>query len=122
MGSVTTIITIVLAVLGAVFMLISLLGLNVYPDFFSRLHVQGVGDTLGALLIILAMMVQTGLSLMSAKIFLIFIFIMLTNPLGTNMMMIAAINKKDYQNYLETEARIQEELGLKKEIKEGSDL
>lgn len=122
MGTVTTIATIVLAAAGIIFMLISLLGLNIYPDFFSRLHVQGVGDTLGALLIILAMMVQTGLSLMSLKILLVFIFIMLTNPLGTNMMMIAAINKKDYQNYLSTEARIKEELGMTEEHKEDSEL
>lgn len=122
MSSVATVITIVLAAVGIIFMLISLLGLNVYPDFFSRLHVQGVGDTLGALLIILAMMVQTGLSLMSLKIFLVFVFIMLTNPLGTNMMMIAAINKKDYQNYLRTEARIKEEMKINEKSKEDSDL
>lgn len=122
MSSVATVITIVLAAVGIIFMLISLLGLNVYPDFFSRLHVQGVGDTLGALLIILAMMVQTGLSLMSLKIFLVFVFIMLTNPLGTNMMMIAAINKKDYQNYLRTEARIKEEMKINEQSKEDSDL
>lgn len=108
--SVATIITIILASAGAIFMLISLFGLNVYPDFFSRLHVQGVGDTLGAFLIILAMMVQTGLSLMSLKILLVFVLIMLTNPLGTNMIIIAAVNKKNYQNYLKTEEKIKKEL------------
>lgn len=126
MSVVVNIITIILAALGVCFMLISMLGLNIYPDFFSRLHVQGVGDTLGALLIVLAMMVQTGLSLMSLKIFLVFLFIMLTNPLGTNMMMIAAINKKDYQDYLAKEKKILQEHVLEEaEVKteeEGSEL
>lgn len=117
MSAVVNIVTIILAAAGVIFMLISLLGLNIYPDFFTRLHVQGVGDTLGALLIILAMMVQTGLSLMSIKIFVVFIFIMLTNPLGTNMMIIAAINKKNYQNYLKTETKIKEQFE-----KEGDEL
>lgn len=115
--SVVDIISIVLAALGVIFLLISLLGLNVYPDFFTKLHVQGVGDTLGAFLLTLAMMVQTGFTLMTIKIFLVFVLIMLTNPLGTNMMIIAAINKKDYKGYLATEAKIRKKLGI--EEKEG---
>lgn len=98
--TVQTIISMILAFAGMIFMLISLLGLAKYPDFFTRLHVQGVGDTLGALLIILAMMVQTGFSLFTLKLFLAFLLIMLTNPLGTNMMMIAATNRsKEKKNY-----------------------
>lgn len=122
MGMVADVISIILAAAGVIFMLISLMGLNTYPDFFTRLHVQGVGDTLGALLIIASMMVQTGLSLMTLKIFLIVILIMLTNPLGTNMMIIAAINKKDYQNYLAAEKKIKTDLGLADSDKEGSEL
>lgn len=116
MSVITTIITIILAALGLFFMLTSLFGLSVYPDFFSRLHVQGVGDTLGALLIVLAMMVQTGFTLLSLKIFLVFVLIMLTNPLGTNMMIIAAINKKDYQAYVETEVEAEMKVMNKREM------
>lgn len=107
---VSTIITIVLALVGLAFILISVAGLSIYPDFFTRLHVQGVSDTIGALCIVLAMMVQTGFTLMSLKIFLIFVLIMLTNPLGTNMMIIAAINKKDYQSYSDARDRVDEKL------------
>lgn len=99
--TVTEIITIVLGSAGLLFMAISILGIYLFPDFFTRLHAQGIGDTLGALLIIIAMMVATGLKLISIKIFLLFIVIMLTNPMGTNLMMIAAIHNKDYQKYSE---------------------
>lgn len=93
------ILTIVFALAGLTFMAISLIGIIRLPDFFTRLHAQGVGDTLGALLLILAMMTATGLGLMSVKIFLIFVVIALTNPLGTNLMMIAAMNNKEYREY-----------------------
>lgn len=97
--TVSMIITAVLMGLGLLFMLASLLGIARFPDFFARLHAQGVGDTLGAFLMLAGMMVAVGANLLSVKILLIFIIIVLTNPIGTNLMMIAAINKEDYQGY-----------------------
>ena len=93
------IITAVLIILGLLFMLASLIGIAALPDFCTRLHAQGVGDTLGAFLILAGMMVAVHGGLLSVKIFLIFIIIVLTNPIGTNLMMIAAINKEDYLGY-----------------------
>ena len=84
---------------GLVFMFISLIRIARFQDFFTRLHAQGVGDTLGAFLIIAGMSVAEGANLLSAKVLLVFIIIVLTNPLGTNLMMIAAVNKEDYQGY-----------------------
>ena len=97
--TVTMIITAVLIILGLLFMLASLIGIAALPDFFTRLHAQGVGDTLGAFLILAGMMVAVHGGLLSVKILLIFIIIVLTNPIGTNLMMIAAINKEDYLGY-----------------------
>lgn len=102
----TSVIAIILGLTGLVFMVISFYGIWTYPDFFTRLHVQGVGDTLGALLLFLAMMVATGFKLLSLKIFLLFFIIMLTNPLGTNLIMIAQIHRENYQNYDKTEEEI----------------
>ena len=93
------IIAVALIIVGLFFMTASLIGIITLPDFFARLHAQGVGDTLGAFLILAGMMVWTGANLLSVKILLIFIIIVLTNPLGTNLMMIAAINRVDYQGY-----------------------
>ena len=109
----TEIVTIVLGCAGMLFMLISLAGIVRFPDFFTRLHAQGIGDTLGAFLIIVAMMVAAGANLLAIKIFLIFIIIVLTNPLGTNLMIIAAIHMKDYLDYnnREAEEEHQEEAG-----------
>ena len=93
------ILTVIFALAGLIFMTVSLIGIIRLPDFFTRLHAQGIGDTLGALLLIIAMMTATGLGIMSIKIFLIFVVIALTNPLGTNLMMIAAMNNREYREY-----------------------
>lgn len=93
------IITIILAAAGLVFMTISFIGIIRLPDFFCRLHAQGIGDTLGALLLIAAMMTAAGFGIMSVKIFLIFVVIALTNPVGTNLMMTAVMNNREYREY-----------------------
>lgn len=85
--------------LGLLFMLISLIGIIRFPDFYARLHAQGIGDTLGALLVIISMMAAAGSGLMSTKIFLVFVIILLTNPLGTNLMMNAGMSNKEYREY-----------------------
>ena len=104
--TVTNIIAIVLGSVGLLFMLISFFGVVSYPDFFTRLHAQGVGDTLGALLIFIAMIVATGFKLISVKIFLLFFVIMLTNPLGTNLIILAEMHSKDYQEYEKKEEEV----------------
>ena len=100
------IIAIILGIAGLIFTAISFLGIWKFPDFFTRLHAQGVGDTLGALLIFLAMIVSTGFKLISLKIFLLFFVIMLTNPLGTNLIIMAEIHNEDYQDYEKKEEEI----------------
>ena len=97
--TVKMIICAVLVAAGLIFMLASLIGIAKLPDFFTRLHAQGIGDTLGAFLILAGMMAASWGGLLPVKIFLIFIVIVLTNPIGTNLMMIAAINKEDYLGY-----------------------
>ena len=85
--------------LGLIFMLISLTGIIRLPDFFTRLHAQGIGDTLGALLMIISMMMAAGAGLMSIKLFLVLVIILVTNPVGTNLMMIAGMNNREYREY-----------------------
>ena len=97
------IIAIVLGGLGLLFMIISTIGIIKLPDFFTRLHAQGIGDTLGAMLILASMMVLVGLRLITWKIAIIFLVIMLTNPMATNLIICAAMRKKNYQGINEKE-------------------
>ena len=91
--------TIITGSLGLLLMLISLIGIIRLPDFFTRLHAQGVADTLGALLIIISMMLAAGSGLMSVKLFLVIVMILVTNPVGTNLMMMAGMNNREFREY-----------------------
>lgn len=99
--SIANIIASVLMILGLVFMAISALGLFKFPDFYTRLHSSGIGDTLGLFLIILGMIVLCGFKLISLKLFLIFGVLLLTNPVGTNLITMAGVHFHDYQKYNE---------------------
>ena len=75
---------------GSIFVLIGAFGLIRFPDFYTRLHAAGITDTLGAALILLALMFQAGLSLVTVKLILISLFIFFTSPTATHAVANAA--------------------------------
>lgn len=79
-----------LLVSGSIFVLIGALGLLRLPDFYTRLHGAGITDTLGADLILLGLMVQSGFSLVTIKLFLIGAFLFFTSPTSTHAIANAA--------------------------------
>lgn len=70
----------VLLVIGCGFALTAAIGLLRLPDFYSRTHSAGMLDTLGAGLILLAMGLQAGWTLVSFKLFAVLAFILITGP------------------------------------------
>lgn len=66
------------------------LGLLRLPDFFTRLHATGKGDTLAALWFLLALAVYHGFTLTSAKIVFIAVFLFLAQPTATHAISRAA--------------------------------
>jgi len=77
-------------ILGSFFCIVGGIGLLRLPDLFSRMHGAGITDTLGAGLIITGLMFHSGLSLVSAKLFLIVFFLYLTSPTSTHAVAKAA--------------------------------
>ena len=69
---------------GAVFVLAGALGMLRLPDFYTRMHAAGVTDTLGAELVIIGLMLQTGFTLDTAKLGLLGLFVFLTSPTATH--------------------------------------
>lgn len=94
-----TMISALLLAAGAIFLWIAAIGVVKFPDFYARLHAAGIGDTLGAFLLTLGIMVKAGCTLLSLKVFVVFLLYLLTNPLGTNLIILEAIHAKDYQGY-----------------------
>ena len=83
----------VLATLGLLFFLAAAVGLYRFPDFYTRMHAAGKGDTLSSLLILagFALITLDGFSatdwLLVIKVLAIVLFIMLTSPTSTHALM-----------------------------------
>lgn len=79
-----------LMIAGVVFVLAGAIGVIRLPDFYTRMHAAGVTDTLGAELIVIGLMLQSGWSLVTAKLALLGLFVFLTSPTATHAVANAA--------------------------------
>ncbi len=70
-----------LIVAGLVFVMVAAVGFTRLPDVFSRLHVTGILDTLGAPLVLLGVALWSLPSLVSGKLTLALVFLLMTSPL-----------------------------------------
>lgn len=77
---------------GAVLSIVGGIGMHRFPDFYSRIHAAGTTDTLCAVLILLGLGLQAGLTLASFKLFLIFGFLLFTSPTATHALANAALH------------------------------
>ncbi len=75
---------------GGTFLLIGTFGLIRLPDVWARFHAAGVIDTIGAELILIGMMFQTGLPQTTLKLALIGLFLFVTGPTATHAVANAA--------------------------------
>ena len=73
-----------LLITGSVIMLIGAAGVLRFPDFYTRLHAAGKGDTMGQFLVLAGLMIPAGLSFVSLKLALIIFFIFICNPTATH--------------------------------------
>lgn len=84
------VLTIILITGGLFFFLVTTIGVLRFPDFYSRMHAAGKGDTLSSLLILLGLALfnlhhlTADNVLVSIKIGLILVFIFLASPTATH--------------------------------------
>ena len=82
--------TVTLSMAGLFFFFATTIGLLRFPDFYSRMHAAGKGDTLSSLLMLLGLAIynlhhiSTGSILVTVKILLIIMFIFLASPTATH--------------------------------------
>jgi len=79
---------------GALFLLIAGIGILRLPDVFTRMHAAGIGDTLGAGLILAGLMFQGGFSLVTVKLVFVLILLLMTSPTATHALAKAALAGK----------------------------
>ena len=76
--------------LGLIFLVGSMIGMLRLPDFYSRVHASGNSETLGTMLVFLGLAVYNGVSITSAKLLIILMFIFVGNPIGSHILAKAA--------------------------------
>ena len=97
MSTVLELLSSLLLALGSFFCLVGAWGLWRFPDIFSRMHATGVTDTLGAALILLALLLRTPYSGLPAltivsKLVLILLFMLMTSPTATHALAKSALH------------------------------
>jgi multicomponent Na+:H+ antiporter subunit G len=89
-----TILALVFLVSGFFFIVVAAIGVIRFPDFYTRLHAAGKGDTLGIALFVIGLALYNGFNLVSLKLFLIVLFIFLANPIGGHVLSRAAFKSE----------------------------
>ena len=81
----------VLLTVGGLAVLVGGIGALRMPDLYTRMHAASVTDSLGAILVLVGLMLQSGLSLVTAKLAAILLFLVLTSPTSSNALASAAL-------------------------------
>ena len=91
MAQVLDVLSWVMLLTGAGFVLVGGIGILRLPDLYTRMHAASLTDTLGTLLVLLGIALQAGLSLASIKLAAIGMFLLLTGPTATYALANAAL-------------------------------
>ncbi len=75
---------------GTIFSVIGGIGILRMPDFYTRAHAASIADTTGMMLILAGLVLQAGLSLVTAKLVFIMLFLLITSPTATHAVARAA--------------------------------
>ena len=76
---------------GGFFCVVGGIGLLRMPDFYTRMHAASVIETLGAGLILLGLMLQAGMTLVTAKLVMIGLLIFFASPTASHALARAAM-------------------------------
>lgn len=76
---------------GALFVLAGGIGALRMPDFYTRIHGASLTDSLGPVLVLGGLMLQSGLSLVTLKLAAVLLFLMITSPTASYALANAAL-------------------------------
>ena len=85
MMEIRCILTVLFLAVGLVFMAVSVAGVIKFPDFFSRLHAIGLGQSLGIGFCCIGLFIYQGVNITGGKILLVMIFYLAAGPVGTHI-------------------------------------
>jgi multicomponent Na+:H+ antiporter subunit G len=91
MSEIQTIVSIIFIVAGILLMFAGSVGILRLPDFYARTHSVSKSDTIGIIFVIFGLIVYEGFTHSSLKLFLIIMFVVLSNPIGSHALGKAAL-------------------------------
>ncbi len=71
--------------LGLLFMILAVFGVNRFHKALNRMHAAALGDTMGILFVILGLMIMRGFSMDSLKLLLVILFFWMASPVSGHM-------------------------------------
>ena len=72
-------------IIGAVILVIQLIGIFKLKDLLSRMHAAALGDTIGIGFTLIGVIILTGLNFTSLKIALIIVFLWMASPVSSHL-------------------------------------
>lgn len=85
MTEIRCVFTVIFIIAGLFFMTSSVIGMLRFPDFYSRLHAIGLGQSLGISLCCIGLFIYQGFDTTGIKILLVMFVSMLAGPIGTHI-------------------------------------
>lgn len=85
MTDIRCVLTAISLLTGLFFIAVSVVGVIRFPDFFSRLHAIGLGQSLGMGFCCIGLLIYQGPDITGIKIFIVLIVSMLAGPIGTHI-------------------------------------
>ncbi|WP_264374553.1 MULTISPECIES: monovalent cation/H(+) antiporter subunit G [unclassified Wolbachia] len=86
----------ILIFLGVCLIVISSLGVVVFPDFYTRLHAVGITDSSGAMLLLIGFAWQNEFSINTIKVILLIFIIWIANSTNSYILARTYYKSKDY--------------------------
>lgn len=86
----------ILIFLGVCLIVISSLGVVVFPDFYTRLHAVGITDSIGAMLLLIGFAWQNEFSINTIKVILLIFIIWIANSTNSYILARTYYKSKDY--------------------------
>lgn len=84
-----------LVVVGTFFVVIAMVGIIRFPNFYTKVHAAGIVDSLSSALILIGISVQNELSMNMIKIILILLLIWLTSTTSSHVLARTCYNACD---------------------------
>lgn len=74
----------IIIIIGLIFMVLGVIGIFRFDDYYSRVLVSAKVDTVGFITILIGYLLKYGFSFFSGKILIVLAFFIITNPIGTH--------------------------------------